>query len=258
MWESRPKYLDTCQANTRWLHLHSDLWNNRRRQVRNSVCHGLNCQLKNSHPIYFLLSVLEHVLLGKKKVFILSTHLNHLCWKNRLITNLGPSCYDSGWYGHMCMCLLCKCLSYTALRTWSWTKGRYYWDIWLRSSPAHSFEVCVNKASRKGVWVPVLQEHVGGRPSLCVCWPEANIHISSCWESDERVACVTPLLGWWNGPLEENIADKIYRPKQCSKEVQRPAERMRFFPKASFSLCFPGALSWGWQLCVVTQDWEEL
>lgn len=83
----------------------------------------------------------------------------------------------------------------------------------------------------------------GGRPSLCVCWPEANIHISSCWEPDERVACVTPLLGWRNGPLEENIADKIYRPEQCSKEVQRPAERMRFFPKASVSLCFPGALS---------------
>ena len=102
--------------------------------------------------------------------------------------------------------------------------------------------MCVNKASRKGVWVPVLQEHVGGRPSLCVCWLEANIHISSCWESDERVACVTPLLGWWNGPLEENIADKIYRPEQCSKEVQRPAERLRFFPKAS--KCQP-LLPWG-------------
>ena len=30
-WESRPKYLDTSQANTRWLLLHSDLWNNRKR-----------------------------------------------------------------------------------------------------------------------------------------------------------------------------------------------------------------------------------
>lgn len=48
--------------------------------------------------------------------------------------------------------------------------------------------------------------------------------------------------GLGNGPLEENISDKIYRPEQCSREVQRPAERMQLSPKASVGLSFPGAL----------------
>jgi hypothetical protein len=36
--------------------------------------------------------------------------------------------------------------------------------------------VCVNKESEKGVWAPVLHEHVGGSPSLCVCWPGGRQH----------------------------------------------------------------------------------
>lgn len=66
------------------------------------------------------------------------------------------------------------------------------------------------------------------------------MHISSCWEPDERVARVTLSFGRGNGPLEENISDKIYRPEQCSGQVQRPTERMQLPPKASASLCFPG------------------
>lgn len=46
--------------------------------------------------------------------------------------------------------------------------------------------------------------------------------------------------GRGNGPLEENISDKIYRPEQLSGQVQRPTERMQLPPKASASLCFPG------------------
>lgn len=80
-----------------------------------------------------------------------------------------------------------------------------------------------------------------GAGPVCVCAAqEANMHISSCWEPDERVARVTLLLRRGNGTLEENISDKIYRPEQCSGQVQRPAERMQLPPKAGASLCFPG------------------
>lgn len=117
----------------------------------------------------------------------------------------------------------------------------------------------VNKASRKGAWVPVLQEHVGGSPSLCVCWPGGkHSHfqlLGTRWESG---LCHTTAEGEGMGLLKKTFQIRSTGQSNAPgkfKGLQRECSSLQRQVLAFASL---GHSGWGRQLCLENWDWEEL
>lgn len=101
----------------------------------------------------------------------------------------------------------------------------------------------VNKALRKGSECQFFKNMRGASP-VCMCAGQEadNTHfqlLGTRWNSNP-----VTLLQKGNWPLEENISGKIYKPEQCSGQVQSPSKRMQLPLKASIAFASLGPLSW--------------